>query len=716
MKRLSYFLFFFLSVHVFAQDTKDLLQGAFVEGITVDLREPKFSDGVLTTEKGGVITGPNLRIQAQRIIYTRKMEEGQPIYTIVAEGDLMLEFGDSILVGERLEYDFQTSTGVLYYGRSGIGSWYVGGQKIALFADKSYSMTNGFITTSDNIDSDWHIEADEAFFTQERYLQACQVRFKLFHTTLFWLPSLSLDLKAIQDIPMRYHAGWGGRQGPRLGVSYEIFSWNHWKTFLRLDVRLNRGVGTGLETYYHSLDYSETFEAINYFALDSSIFHPKETYRYRFQGAYHNQLCDDRLTIDLTYDKLSDKYMAIDYADQSLDIETAGRTQLDIRRQEDCFISNLIARARINSFETVKQELPTLLTSWKPFEVYSTGIIADHKLELSYLDFAYANSLQHVHDYRAPRLAHQQNYYRPFHLGMLSATPEAGSTLIYYGNSPQHTDRWLAIGLLGCTFKTPFYRFYGSNKHVITPYARYHYFTFPTTSPKDHFIFDIDDGWYRLNMLRFGLSQNFYIRSCDGFIRRYLSADLYANAFFDTKTIPRTIPKVYSEIVLYPTLRLRHSLDIAWDFEEHQLDHCNFRTQWTYSPDFAISAEFRYRDAFDWRKADRENFILDSFRDIKELVHSSVSDPRGTALLHFFYRFHPNWAIEFESRYGWHRRNKTRYTEFEIDLIGNLRSSMQARVSYQHKESEDRFTVYFTFWPRGPEGANPYDGVPTLAF
>lgn len=700
-----------LPLFLYSDMKEDLLKGAFVEGITVDLREPVYCEGVLKTDKGGVINGPNLRIQARKIVYTRMMNEDQPIYTIEAEEDLMLEFGDYVFVGDRLEYDFQTGTGIIYCARSGLAPWYVGGEVIYLLEDGSYRIENGFITTSDNLEPDWHISAEEATLQEERYLRARNVKFRLFKTTLFWLPSLSLDLQSISEIPVRFTFGWGGRQGPRVGMSYEVFSWNGWKTFVRLDYRLNRGLGAGIITSYHSPDNRESFETINYLARDSSIFHPHEKYRYRFQGAYHNQLFDDQLTIDFTYDKLSDKYMAIDYADQSLDIETAGRTQLDVRRQADAWISNLMTRVRVNSFETVKQELPSLLTTWRPFEIGATGIIADHKLEMSYLNFAYANNVVDVHDYSAIRLFHQQQLYRPFACGPLNITPEAGSTLIYYGNGPHHDDDWVVLGLFGCNINAPFYRYFGVSKHVVVPYANYQYFTFPTTSPDDHYIFDIDDGWYRLDMLRFGTTHNLYYKDDTGCVRRYFFTDLYANAFFDTETIPQAIPKIYLRSIYSPCLTLRHTIETAWDFSENEMDHFNIRTQWTVNPDIAISGEFRYRDAFAWRKVDRDNFILDSFRSIEELLRSQVSDRRCTFLIHFFYRLHPNWALEYEARHGWHQRDHTRYNEFEIDLHGNITSSMRAKLSFQHTESENRLAVYFSVWPQGPEGWHDTDGV-----
>lgn len=716
-KRLFIFFLFIVGLG-FSQDVaENLLKGGFVEGITVNLRNPTFCEGVLTTEQGGVITGPNLRIQAQKIEYIRKVIEGQPVCTIVAEGDIMMEFGDYIFVGEQLEYDFQTGTGCLTCARSGIDAWYLGGEKIYMYADGSYRVTCGFITTSDSTCPDWYLTAEEATLYDYREVCAKNIRFRLFNYTLFWLPSLALDLKAIADSPARYFVGWGGRQGPRVGMTYKILSYNRLKVFLRMDYRLTRGPGFGFQTFYRSEDRKESFESISYGARDSSIFHPSEKFRYRLQGIYHKEVWDDRFSIDLTYDKLSDKYMAVDYADQSLDIALAGRTELDIRRQETEWIANLVTRVRINAFETVKQELPTLQTNWKPFELGRSGVISENQVQLSYLDFAYSNNVTHVHDYSAGRVAYTQKLYRPTPLGPVTITPQVGSISIFYGDSPQRDAKWLVMGSFGGEINAPIYRFYNSTtKHVILPYARYQYLTFPTVSPQDHFIFDIDDGLYRLNMLRFGNTHSLYYKDNCGLVERRFFADLYANAFFDTKTIPTTIPKVYLQMVLNSSPHLRHYIDTAWDFQVHRLDHFNCRIEWTISEEFAISAEYRYRDPFDWRKADRDNFILESFRPIEELLHSPLSDPCQTALIHFFYRFHPNWAVEYEARHGWNRRDHTRFTEFEIDILTAIRSSIQMKLSYQHKESEDRIAISFSIWPQGPDHERENDYVPFLNF
>lgn len=665
----------------------------FAQGIVVDLREPEYSEGILKTEKGGVIQAPDMRIQACHLIYTRQIVEGKPVLKVEAEGDLMVEFGEYLFVGSRLEYDFQEKRGIIYDARTGIEPWYFGGKAIHLCPDGEYFIEEGYATTSENVKKDWLIEIESALIQQDYLLRARNVRFKVFDRTLFWLPCFKTNLNSIFDSPIRYSLKWGGRLGTRLGMTYEIFSWQRVKTFMRLDYRIKRGFGLGFETYYRSEDRKESLEMVNYLAQDSSIVHPHENIRYRFQGLYNNLLLDDKLDINMSWDKLSDKDMPTDYNDRGLELDTAGLTQLQLRYQEPFFISNFFTTVRVNQFQTLKQELPTFEIKWLPMTIGATGIVSDTFTSAAFLDYKYSNGLEHVHDYRSSRFELNQNLYRSFSWGPLNFTPRGGVRAIIYGNTPSNDSTWVSLGQFGFEANSRLHRYYGMNKkHVVLPYLNYTYLTYPTKSPRQHYIFDIEDGWYRLNMCRFGVQQSFYAKK-NGLVDRTLYTDFYAYSFFHTKTIHAVVPKVYGLFVFntYPTLR--HIVDTAWDIQRNKLDHLNIRTEWTLSRNMAVAAEYRHRDQFDWRKVDHDNFILDSFRPVHQLLHSTLSDRRDTLLLHFFYRINPNWAIEFESRQGWNRRFEPGYTEFEIDLLATLRSAWNLKLYYRHREEDDRMAI-----------------------
>lgn len=717
-KKLASYLFFYLlyGVILFADDIPLPLEEIVEKGITIDLRSPCYSDGILSTKTGGIISAPNVRIQAQQIVYTKKELEGVAVCQVEAEGDLIMEFGTYLFVGDYLQYDFLTGCGVIYNGRTSLEPWYFGGEEVYLYPDGSYSLSEAYITTSQRCHPEWLIASSHATLSPCRDFSANHVTFKIGDVPVFWLPQLNLNLDAIFDNPIRYSFKWGGKQGPRIGMTYQMLDWNHWKAFLRFDYRITRGPGLGLETRYRSEDRRVAFETINYAARDSSILDPHENMRYRFQGRYENNL-DHDLSMDASWDKVSDIEMPTDYNDRGLELDIAGRTQFHVRQATPNQITNWWSRVRVNNFETVKQELPTLSTRWHPLTLGDSGFIWENRASAAYLDFKYSNGLPFVHDYHSSRFEYGTRLYRPFYLGIFKLTTEVGGNVIYYGSAPKkgqevfpfpvkhfgHKERLVAFGDFNADICTKLTGCFESMKHVITPYASYRYITYPTAAPFEHYIFDIHDGWYRLNQLRFGVHQNLYAKNFYGCPKKAIGIDLYSFAFFDTPTIPSTVQKGYLDVSFFTWDTLRHTLNSAWDFQRGRLDHFNFRTEWTIDANLAIAAEYRHRDAYDWRKVDHQNFILDSFLSSEELVHTALSDRRDTFLLHLFYRFHPSWALEVESRQGWNRTKQPYYSEFEVDLLGTLPSAWNVKISYQHKQEDDRVALYVSMGIRRPE-------------
>lgn len=676
-----------------AGPAEELMSNVFAEGITVDLREPTYADGILSTEKGGVIVGPDMRIQAQKITYIRRVIDGEPVFNVVAEGDVLIEYQCYIFAGDRLEYDFQTKIGTICNGRSTVEPWFFGGGEIVLCPDNSVIIRDGYITTSESYKTEWQLYLEEAQLSEDHFLQSKNIQFRIANVPVLWLPCFSMNLDNFFDAPLKYRIRWGGTQGPRFGLIYEFIKWEQFKAFLRFDYRLTRGPGGGFETEYTSIN--QKFYTSNYIAKDSSIEDPDEQFRYRFAGIYRNRLYDDHLTIDMTYDKLSDRDMETDYFEKGIELKTAQRTQLDIRHQiDDLWITNFFTRVRLNDFQTVKQELPSLDGSLHPMTLGGTGILTENIFRAGYLDFKYSDDLVNVSDYHSARLELRHKLYRPYNIGPFINTPEAGVVGIYYSDSLNGPERWLGLATLGYEVNTRLSNLYGCWKHAIEPYAKYTYYTSPTVSPNSHFIFDIEDGWFRLNSLRFGTRNLIYVKHGDGHVSRYLTADLYSYAFFDTPTIKQSIPRVYARLTWDIFSTLRYTVDTAWDFERGELDHINIRSDWTLNENIALAAEYRHRSSFCWRKADYTNFILDSFRSEVELRNSQLSDRRDTLLLHGFYRFQPNWALEFESRHGWNRQFEPAYNEYEIDLLTTIGGVWHFKFSYQHRMNDNRVAMY----------------------
>ena len=99
------------------------------DNVIVDLIDPLYENGTLTTVNGGILTATNLRIQAQKITYVRKLDDENPTFTVFCEGNILIDYLDWVLVGDSLSYDFLTHKGYLINGRTAVPPWYIGGRK-----------------------------------------------------------------------------------------------------------------------------------------------------------------------------------------------------------------------------------------------------------------------------------------------------------------------------------------------------------------------------------------------------------------------------------------------------------------------------------------------------------------------------------------------------------------------------------------------------------
>ena len=202
---------------------------------TVNLKDPQYQNGVISTHSGGVISSPELRVQAKHIVYSNRVDKGEPIHRVIAEGDLMLESGGHTYVGRRLEYDFVTRTGVVYDGVTSIDLWFLGGEKIRLNADRSFFLCNAFVTTSESKNADWKIHSQEVNITKKHYLDAKNVTFRFFETPIMWLPSFKSNLKSVTESPVRYKVDWDKGLWPKLSMRYRIYSWETLDLFFPLE-------------------------------------------------------------------------------------------------------------------------------------------------------------------------------------------------------------------------------------------------------------------------------------------------------------------------------------------------------------------------------------------------------------------------------------------------------------------------------------------------
>jgi hypothetical protein len=657
---------------------------AIAEDVKVDLRNPVYKNGVLFTSEGGVIKTDDIRIQARSIQYFHRMEEGQMVQKIEAEGDLLIQYKGRVFVGSELEFDFLKKTGMVFDGKTLSSMWYIGGDQIQLNSDASYKVTNAFITTCENKDSSWDLHARRVNVIKDQLFQAKKVRFRLFKFPALWLPSFRLNMKKFKEPIFRYYVNW--HKGPKVGFRYQLYSWRDFALFGRLEYRWATGWGGAIETEYFPEDKLTTFVTRNYLGTDRLFNAPDVERRYRVQGALRSESQSGKTHTTLTWDKYSDVRMPGDFKTEDFEVNTAMKTLFYVHHLEKDFITSLKCRPRVNPFESIKQDLPTFYAMTRPIEIKNTGIISTNYIRASYLNFQYSEQLTtSLQDFHSPRVELFEKLYRPIHLGPLTVTPSLGGRAILYGTSPSHDAKYLGLLTYGARANLYGQRQFERYKHIIEPYFEYKALTRPTVSPDNHYIFSIQDGYQKLQQIEIG-TRNLLFSNRRPCKEASFTADLYANAFFSDPVIPQIFPRAY----LFLSWRLP-SVHLTWhncyNFRNHVCDFSNALLKWTLSENVALTVEGRYRSKFDWRKADHENFILDVTRPQSELLESPLSDRRVMVLTNLFWRITPFWELQFESHHGFYRLYKNSihekpFTEFKVHLYTWISSSWKLHLYY----------------------------------
>lgn len=653
--------------------------------IIIDLKEPIYEKGVLYTNKGGRLSSSQLRMQARIITFNRS--EGQN--NITCEGDLLVDYRGQVLIGSCFYYDFNTQSGYLLSGVTAFFPWQLGAETIVFQEDGSLEFFNGYITSSEGNAHDLVLFAPHMRIDQERRLTSSPMRLTLYEQPLVPLPSVQMDLSAMKRPTFQFKVGWGGYLGPHVSLRYHILSYYDFKASLRVDGFIHHGVGVGVDTSLDPACSFLKFYTSNYWAHDLAIDDPTKRDRYRFQGSYYNRFWDNKTSVQALYDYVSDAQMAAEYNHDSFALNPAQATELVINHRESSFLANAFVNVRVNSFQTVDQQLPAFEVNFHPIRLPFTPFIFENYFKFSNVNFITSHDLINRTTDQTARLDIRPALYWPIHFSALSLTPGARFIGIGYSNSPEHHTVNQILGELSLEATTSLHHCYSWGRHTVRPFVRYRHLTTPSSSFDQHFIFTMQDAYTRFDKLRFGVQNLFFFPfSCYP-----LEINLWANGFFHPHNHISTIPKGYLHSEWQLSCGFFWQMDLVMHYERNLTDLFNNRIHWALSENAALSLEYRHRSPYSWRKGNFYDFILDVSREEELLLISTLSDRRNTLLATLFYRIHPDWTVKFTSRYGLHHKQMRPYFEYEIESSTTLIDHWWFHFSYQKRESDHRFSM-----------------------
>jgi hypothetical protein len=651
----------------------------FSEDIRIDLKNPTLSQKAMSTTEGGIIQSNNFWLQSKHLTYTRQFEE-KDVNFVEAEGNFRLDYFNQIFIGDRLEYDFNSKSGIIYNGKTHAGIFYISGERIILGPDGTYTIEKAVLTTCENRKSEWRLKAQRLTIENKQFVVAKDVSFNVVKVPVLWLPRLKATLDSLRHSPIELELGIKEKGGPRLTAKYLVYAWEYSRTYLRLDARLKAGLGVGLESFYKNPDTNTRFIARNYVAKDVRIEDPNKQTRYRIEGLFSHTSNDLTRALDFSYDKLSDIEMPSDYPREAFNEQHPKPTQVLATNRQRQGMLGLFSNIRVNSFQTLSQSLPTFMIEPYPIRLFKKGPLLTLPLQISYLRYQYAkewqsllSSFSSARFFFKPQLAHS------FNLSLFRLAPKISGVVVGYSNTPQSEEKLFALGLFSLNIGIPLYKTFNSYLHQIEPFATMNHYTHPSTLVDNHFIFDIHDGYTQLQELVVGLKNTFF-RPMHTF-----SFDLFAKSFWQAQAFSKIFP-LFGFSMHWQLPKLHLESELLYNLEQNSLNRFTLHTKWTVSKNLALIFEFRRRGKYEFRKVDRALYFLESARPLDDLLASPLSDPSNTILTHLYYRFTPVWTLKMQSRHGFGKDQRD-FNDFRVELERFFSCNLKLKFVAQHTQA-----------------------------
>ncbi|HLB52735.1 MAG TPA: hypothetical protein VJK48_03375 [Chlamydiales bacterium] len=649
----------------------------FASDLVVDLRNPSFEDGTFSTNEGGVIRGKDLRIQAKSIAYTKKGED--EVHEITAEGDLMVEYQGRAFIGKRIEYNLASNEGILYEGKTGSSDLYLGGEKVYFHPDGTYEIENGTLTNSPNRNSSWDLQAEKVHGLQNESASLQNVSLRLFQVPTLWLPSVKWNFpKHANESEVRTTFNFDLSGGPTFSMRYPLYLLENFSLFSRLEYKWSSDVESALEAEYTHPNGRSKWASQNFLGTD--ILNTKVLH-YRLKGEYLWNSENEKTKSALTWDKSGDQEIAASTLGDDFIGNPAGEASFWLSHHEPYALFNVKARPRINSFDSMKEALPSLSLHFLPRPIGSTGILSLSEIKASYLRF----SSPHFSEPKAGKCEVEQKFYRPTQIGPCTLTPFIGAVGSLSTNSPSDQAKAFGFGLYGLDLSLEGHRAYNDTLHRLQPYASFSAVTTSGASPDERYIFSINDSYSDIKEAKVGFRNLFF--SLEEPSSPLLSTDLFAHTL-----LPQFTPSLSLALASnLPSLYL--SFESSWNVAHALFNHANALCKWTVNRDVALTFEARYRSPYEWRKADPENFFLNQTRKETELLSSPLSDQRIALLGSLFLRIPPFWELSLSAQGGFHRLYEAPYQKWKIDLTTKISSRLKFLLSYNFSDKGHEFTT-----------------------
>jgi len=440
-----------------------------------------------------VVTYKDIRMTCKKVTAYLESKEA------IAEGDVVVTRGEDILKGERINYNFESETGVILNGTTKSGVFYAGGEEMRKVSPKEVDITGGYITTCDLPNPHYRIRSKHVKIYLGDKVVARNVTVSVGGVPVLYLPVYNQPINGkfpkVSLVPGR-----DKKWGTYLLSAYRYYMSDEAKGYLHLDYRQNKGFGEGVDYNFNTEKFGKGYARAYYMNERDDAGHTEKE-RWRAQYRHKWDIRPDTVAI-LEYHRMSDKDFIKDYFyREEFEREPQPESLISLVHTRTNYSVSLLAQKRVNRFFTDVERLPEAALNIRN-QPFIEGLPLFYKADFDVvsLDKKIANSEDDNNTIRA-------DTYNQFSVPLrfadfLSVDPYVGTRQTFYTRQAQDDEQgFRGIFYSGVDASTNFYKIYDKTtnflnldinriRHIFTPSVSYYYVQKPTLLPGRLFEFD----------------------------------------------------------------------------------------------------------------------------------------------------------------------------------------------------------------------------------
>lgn len=601
-------------------------------------------------------------------LVARQVKLDRQTSVVEAEGNVRLQRGQEVWVGETLRYDFANRQIRAANFRTGRFPFFAVGQGLsANLTNQTHSATGGFLTTDDLAEPGYRVRAKSLTFQPGQYLEARGATLYLGKIPVMYFPRYRRHFD-------RHPNNWVFVPGYRSLYGAFLLSTYNWSiatnasAAFHLDYRTKRGFAGGPDLNY---DFGRAGQGSlrSYYAHDEDpevgeLGEPIPEDRYRIAFA-HSAFIHTNLSVKGVLNAQGDPYFLHDFFEREYRKDIMPKSFLEVDQQWSNFSLDLLAQPQVNDFFQTIERLPDVKLTGLRQQLGISPFYYESESSLAYLrqrtgDFGPATN------YAALRADTYHQLLLPWSFfGWLNVTPRAGGRYTYYGAEQDTSldqdsqDRWVfntgaeASAKLSRVWRGARNRTLDVSglRHILEPSVNYVYVPSPNNRPPELPQFDYEwpslemmpidypdynsiDAIDSQNVLRFGLRNKLQTKRRED-VDQLLNWALFMDWRLRPRSDQRTFGDVYSDLDFKPRSWLTFNSEVRYDINT---------TTWRMANH---TATLQPNDIWHWKLGHR--YLL-------EIPGFGPTSGNNLILSSLYFRLNENWAFRasqhFEARDG----------------------------------------------------------------